>query len=122
MKKAAGRGVLTLLSMCEGLAKRAGEDETRSFVDGLENEEIADVAVALSEARRAVDGSPGLLFESLAARVRGVDVAAEGSLQVDEWRHRCNAADRTIDLAGVVLTCGLCGAQKEDHITPNPEH
>lgn len=107
--------------MCEGLAKRLGEDETRSFVDGLENEEIADVAVALSEARRAVDGSPGLLFELLAARVRGMDVEAVGSRQVDEWQHRCKVGERTIDLAGAVLTCGLCGAQKEEHLTPNPE-
>lgn len=79
MTRAEGRGVQLMLGLLDSMARHLGEDSARSFIDGLEDDELCDVAAAASGASRATIGEPQLLIESLAARVRGVDVATQGS-------------------------------------------
>lgn len=65
--------------MAQGALKKLPRETARSFIDGLEDRELADLLTAASAADVASGGSGNLLFESAAARLRGVDVETHGS-------------------------------------------
>lgn len=88
-----GQGTLKLLALAQGALKRLPQETARSFVDGLDDRELADLLTAASAADVASGGAGNLLYESAAARLRGVDVESLGSAVNEEpmmWRMRTN--------------------------------
>lgn len=69
-----GRGVESLVALLNSTLKRLGREEARAYVDGWNDDDLADVLDALAAAEAAT-GTGNLLYESAAARLRGVDVA-----------------------------------------------
>lgn len=79
MKATEGAGVAAVLSLLTSIAKRSTREEIRPYIDGLTDEQLADVMAAASAADVATGGTGNLLFESAAARLRGIDVGRFGS-------------------------------------------
>lgn len=82
MERRHGSAVQLLAGLADSLMKRLPREEARSFVDGLEDAELADVMQSISDASLANGGTGDLLSESAAARLRGADVAKVGSAVV----------------------------------------
>lgn len=76
MNAAHGKGVATLLGWLNASVER---DKARGLVDGLTNEQLADVLDVVAAAHLAEGNKGAVLLESAAARLRGVDVEVHGS-------------------------------------------
>lgn len=74
MTKQEGKGVEVMLGLLEAMCRQLTESGCRSYIDGLKDDEAAAMAITISSAERALTGQPSLLYETLAARVTGVDV------------------------------------------------
>lgn len=75
MTKSQGSGVSVLVRLADSALRQLQREQARSFIDGLDDAELADVMDAVSSAALARgDGYGNLLYESAAARLRGVDV------------------------------------------------
>lgn len=79
MRLAEGKGVNVLLVLSELGCQALGREKTRSLIDGLTDERLADVLEALSAADVAAGGTGNLFYESAAARLRGIDVETHSS-------------------------------------------
>jgi hypothetical protein len=79
MTRGQGNGVLTLAGMTQSLLRPLPSDQQRSHINGLTDEQFADVLDALALAGVAAGDEPNLFYESAAARLRGRDVETEGS-------------------------------------------
>lgn len=81
------------MALAQGALKKLPRETARSFVDGLDDGELADLLTAASAADVAAGGAGNLLYESAAARLRGVDVESLGSAVNEEpmmWRMLTN--------------------------------
>lgn len=128
MNKPEGRGVVNILRLADGAMRLLPREEARSFVDGLTDQEIAELALASAAAQLASGGTGNLIYESMAARLLKVDVATftsrpgatSGQCTSEEWLHYCGPLDRHVKFSTVVQTCGCCGTIQ--HPTASPEH
>lgn len=70
MTPSQGRGVRALVVLASDALERMNRDDARSFIDGLSDEELADVMDAASAASVAAGSTGNLFYESAAARLR----------------------------------------------------